>query len=261
MKKSILALSGIIVVVIAAGIFYLTTNLDSLVKAAIEKHGSEAVKTSVRVNSVTISLGDAAATIIGFTVSNPDGYSLPLAFSLGEIAVDLDIDKTSEKMIAIDLIRIGEPQVFYEINAERKDNLGVLKDNLGIGSGKPGKESAEKDSPAIDPVRLSIKRFELKGAVMKAKIVPLKNKEYDIKLPALKLTDLKGTPEEISKQVLSQLIDHAKKEIRRKGLDKELAEIKARMEAKAKAKVDDAKSDLKEKAKKKISDKLKGLSW
>jgi hypothetical protein len=233
------------------------TNLDSLVKAAIEKHGSEAVKTSVRVSSVAIKLSDAAASIKGLTVANPNGFSLPLAFSLGEITVDLDLEKTSENMVVIDLIKVGAPQIFYEINAERKDNLGALKDNLGIKSAAKSKAAAKNST--TDPIKLSIKRFVLTGAVMKAKIVPLKSKEYDLKLPTLKLANLKGTPEEIAQQVLNQLIDHAKKAIRKRGLDKELAEMKAKMKAKAKAKVDEAKSELKEKAKKKLGDKLKSL--
>jgi hypothetical protein len=266
MKKSILTILAIIVVVIAAGVFYVLTNLDSLVKAAIEKHGSEAVKTSVQVSSVAIKLGDGAASIKGLTVANPNGFSLPLAFSLGEITVDLDLENTSEKLIAIDSINVGAPQIFYEINAERKDNLSALKDNLEL---KPSAspEPATK-SPPTGPIKLSIKRFVLDGAVIKAKIIPLKDKEYDLKIPTLRLANLKGAPEEIARQVLNQLIDHAKKEIRKKGLDKELAEMKAKAKARAKAKVDQAKSELKKKAedkldeqKQKLGDKLKNLSW
>ena len=257
MKKSILAILAVVVIVFAAGLFYVFTNLDGLVKAAIEKHGSEAVKTSVRVDSVAIKLADGAASIKGLTVSNPGEFSLPMAFSLGEITVDIDLDKTGEELIAIDLIKVGKPLVFYEINAERKDNLTALKSNLGIKPSARSETVAQEASS--DSVKLSIKRFVLDGAVVKAKIVPLKGKEYDLKMPTIKLTNLRGSPEEISKQVLSQLIDHAEKEIRRKGLDKELAEMKAKAKAKVKAKVDEAKSDLEEKAKKKIGDKLKKL--
>jgi len=266
MKKSILAILAVVIVVFVAGIFYLLTNLDGLVKAAIERHGSEAVKTSVRVSSVAIKLADGAASINGLTVANPGGFSLPLAFSLGEITVDIDLEKTGEELIALDLIKVREPFVFYEINAERKDNLSALKENLGI-QPSAGSESVAAESPA-DAIKLSIKRFVLEGAALKVKIVPLKDKEYDLKVPVLKLTNLQGTPEEIARQVLNQLIDHAKNEIRKKGLDEELAEMKARARAMAKEKVDEAKSELKNKVenkldekKKKLGDKLKNLSW
>ena len=93
-------------------------------------------------------------------------------------------------------------------------------------------------------------------------VVPLKDKTYDLKLPALVLTDLNGTPGQISRQVLDRLIDHAKKEIQKQGLDRELAEIKA----KAQQRIDEEKAKLEQQAderveeeKQKAEDKLKNF--
>ena len=85
MKKVILGLMLIIVIAIAGSVYYLLTNLDALVEAAIEKYGSEATQTSVLVDSVKINLTDGAAGITGLTIGNPAGYDLPNAFSLAEI--------------------------------------------------------------------------------------------------------------------------------------------------------------------------------
>ena len=63
MKKVILGLMLIIVLAIAGSVYYLLTNLDALVEAAIEKYGSEATQTSVLVDSVKINLTDGAAGI------------------------------------------------------------------------------------------------------------------------------------------------------------------------------------------------------
>ena len=81
-------------------------------------------------------------------------------------------------------------------------------------------------------------------------------------MPALVLTDLNGTPGQISRQVLDRLIDHAKKEIQKQGLDRELAEIKA----KAQQRIDEEKAKLEQQAderveeeKQKAEDKLKNF--
>ncbi|MGB5279042.1 MAG: hypothetical protein WBP02_17980, partial [Gammaproteobacteria bacterium] len=93
-------------------------------------------------------------------------------------------------------------------------------------------------------------------------IVPLDYKTYDLKLPALVLTNLRGTPDQISTQLLDKLIDHARQEIQKQGLEKELAEIKA----KAQQRIDEERAKLEqetdariEEEKQKAEDKLKNL--
>jgi len=265
MKKTIFAVIIIFVIAIAGAVFYVFSNLDAIVKAAIEDFGSDAVKTSVQVEDVAISLTEGSATIHGLTVANPDGFSLPQAFSLGEVAVDINLEKTRKQLIAIDAINIAAPKVFFEINADRQGSLNILKDNLGVGAGasagtSTGAESSKES--AGEPIKLNIARFEFKDASLHARVVPLNDKTYDLKLPVLVLTDLNGTPDQISRQVLDRLIDHAKKEIQKQGLDKELAELKA----KARQRIDEEKAKLQQKTddqieqeKQKAEDKLKNL--
>ena len=111
-------------------------------------------------------------------------------------------------------------------------------------------------------MKIAIARFSFSEASLHAKIAPLNDKTYDLKLPSLVLTDLSGTPDQISRQLLDKLIDHAEKEIRKQGLDKELAEIKAR----AQQRLDEEKEKLEQQAderleveKSKAGDKLKNL--
>ena len=265
MKKFLIAIIVVLIIAIAGAIYYLISNLDAIIEAAIEQFGSDAVKTSVEVDKVETWLSEGTAVVYGVTIANPDGFSMPLAFSLDEIAVDINLEKTDKEVIAIDLINIAAPRVFYEINEQRQGSLNILKDNLGISGGtsrtgaSPG---TEPSSGSAVPLQLDIARFEFKDASLHAKVVPLKGKTYDLKLPSLLLTDLKGTPEQISRQVLDKMIDHAKNEIRKQGLDKELAEIKAR----AQQRIDEEKAKLEQQAderidaeKQKAEDKLKDL--
>ena len=268
-EKTIFAVIIIIVIAIAGAIIYTISNLDAIVKAAIEEFGSDAVKTSVQVDNVAIKLKEGTAAINGLTVASPAGFSLPRAFSLGEIAVGINLEKTGKELIAIDLINIVAPQVYYEINAQRQGSLNILKDNLGVGAGESAGTSAagtatgtgSKDAGGA-AIELSIARFVFKDASLHAKVVPLNDKTYDLMLPPLVLNNLRGTPEQISRQVLDRLIEHAKNEIRKQGLDQELAEIKARAQQRVdqeKAKLQQQADDRVEAEKQKAEDKLKNL--
>ena len=252
MKKLLLSIFVLLSLAVIGGVYYVVTNLDSIVKTAIEKYGSEATQTAVKVDNVLIRLTQGTAAINGLTIANPDGFSLPYAFSLGQIATDIDVETTSKEKIAIELINISAPQIFYEINADRVGSLNVLKDNLGAKSSSP----ASPDKPPTDgaqngPIQIHIARFKLDDGKLHAKIVPLNDKSYNLQLPTLELTNLNGTPEQISKQILSQLIAHATKEIQKQGLDKELDKLKASAQKKLDEKIKHEED--------KAMDKLKGL--
>jgi hypothetical protein len=239
-----LLLSAVVVIVVTIGmvVYYVATNLDSLVKAAIEKYGSQATQTAVRVESVAIQLTDGAGTLRGVTVANPPGFATTLAFSLGEIHTRIDPRSVTKDTIVIDEVTIRAPRVFYEMNAEHHGNLNLLKDNLGTGASAKHK-NADKQVEG-KPIKLHIRHLLMKEATLEAKIVPLNNKQLNLQLPLLELSNLRGTPAEISKQVLSQLIDQAREAVKKSGIDDEVQKLKAGVAQK----VDEEKAKLKEKA-------------
>ena len=213
MKKLLIGIFVILILAVAGGVYYVVANLDPIIKTAIEKYGSETTQTAVKVDNVLIRLTRGSAAINGLTIANPDGFSLPYAFSLGQIASDIDVDKTTKDKIAIELISISAPQIFYEINVDRQGSLNVLKDNLGTSSSAPGESPS--NTTQNDSIQLHIAHFLLEDAKLHAKITPLNDKTYNLQLPTLELTNLNGTPQQITSQILSQLITHAEKEIQK----------------------------------------------
>ena len=268
MKKVIVGLVLIITIAISVGVYYVLTNLDSLVEAAIEKYGSEATQTSVLVDSVKINLADGAAGIKGLTIGNPDGYAQPYAFSLGEIRVGIDLQSLQEEPYIINEITVLAPQVFVEINEANKTNLNELKKNLASGStavAQDEKTKAATDGSAKEP-RLIIRRVTFADGNIQARVAALDNKELQIKLPGLDMTNLGGskgaTATELASEILNRLTDRAIEVVKKDIIDAELNKLKA----KAQKKIDEEKAKLEEKAdskldeqKEKAKDKLKGL--
>ena len=91
MKKKFIIISILALVLAVAGtVAYVLTNLDSIVKAALEKYGSQAVKTQVRVSSVKIRLSQGEGTVTGLTVANPSGFVSPSIITLDTISIRIE---------------------------------------------------------------------------------------------------------------------------------------------------------------------------
>lgn len=269
MKKIIPGIVLVIILAITVVMFYVLSNLDALVKAAIEKYGSEATQTAVRVDSVRIDLSEGAGAIKGLTIANPQGFAMPYAFSLGEVGLRLDIQSLKQEPYIIDEIIVRAPQVFVEINQDNKTSLNELTKNLTAGMPKSKTEAqtqAETDETRAEEPRLIIRRVSFTDGNIQARVVPLKNKEYQLKLPALNMSNLGGdsgaTPSELAREIINRLTDRAREEIKKKGIGQELDKLKAE----ARAKVDAEKAQLKQKTdlkleeqKQKAKDKLKDL--
>ena len=92
----------------------LLSNLDSIIKTAVEEGGSEATQANVTSSEVDILANEGKAALRRFSVSNPAGFETPSAFKLGEVAVTLDIGSVTEDTVHIKEILISGPEVTYE---------------------------------------------------------------------------------------------------------------------------------------------------
>ena len=262
----------LVVVAIGASVFYVINNLDNLVKNAIEKYGSEATQTAVRVERVTISLKEGSSVIKGLSVSNPTGFEAKYAFSLGEIGNKINIESLSNEVIVIDDISIRAPEVYFEMNQQRQTNLNVLKKNLLATA--PGatstKQARTETTTGGEEPRFILKRVHFTEGKILAKVVPLNNKEYQLKLPEILLRNLGGskgaTAAELSHEILSVLSDRALAEVKNKGVGAELDKAKAQIKEKIAAEKARLQKQLDEQSRSKIeaekekaADKLKGL--
>ncbi|MBN1378944.1 MAG: hypothetical protein JXA04_06885 [Gammaproteobacteria bacterium] len=253
MKKAIIGIIVLLVVILGAGIYYVSTHLDSLVKLAIESYGSEILKTDVRVRKVKIDLGKGSAGISDFVIGNPADFSLPSAFAVGKIVVDLDIGHSNADVIIIDKILIRAPEISYEINQNRDSNLVILQNNINsIASGEQSTTSGPQPS-------LIIRHFSLEQARLNALITPANNRKYDLTVPDIRLENLGGkngaSPAQISQQIFKALTKSVQAEMKRQGISAKYQQKidagKQKLESKADEKVEAKKSDLK--------NKLKGL--
>lgn len=237
MKKILIALF-ILILVIAGGAYFLLGDLNAIVKAQIEKHGSSALHTSVNVKEVNIQILDGLGEIKGFSVANPDGFTKTAALGFDTIRLDIGTENITEMPIIIEEILIDSVSTLYELNAQAKGNLNAILDQLksGSSSDKPtSKESNEGTSEKSD-IRIVIKKLVIKDTKLALDLTALGDKKYDETLPTFAVSNIGGTqglaPEELGAAIGKSLLDNIIKQAKEKQKEKLAAKVKEKaMEA------------------------------
>jgi len=215
-KKVLLVVLLVVVVGIGYGVYRLSASLDSIVKAAIEKYGSEATGTRVEVAGVDIALGEGRATVTGLVVANPDGFDGD-AFSLGEITLDLDARSVTKEPVVIDKITIGAPAVAFIVREDGSTNLNIIRKNIETSSG------GGEDGGGSTTKRIRIKHFVFADGRIKTDATAVgAEAPLEVALPSMEMTNVGGNdgapPDEIARIIAKAYSKHVAEVAAREGL-------------------------------------------
>lgn len=264
--SKLLLSSVVIIVILIAGLFYYVwTSLDSLVEDAIEKYGSQVTQTSVQVQQVKLreTLAQGKGSIAGISVANPEGFTSPYAFTLGQIQTEIDIATLTQSPIVIKQITVAAPQMFFEVNNDRHINFNVLKNNINRAlPTKAADKSAAKQSDDSE-VKLIIRHLLIQDGTVEATVLPLDGKKYTTPLPRIELRNLGGkggsTPAEISRQIVNAVVDRTRAAVAELGIEQQLKDAARQRLDEEKAKLKSQADEQVEQEKQKAEDKLKKL--
>jgi len=216
-KKIIISFVLALILAIAGAAVYVLTNLNSIVKAAIEKYGSQATKTAVRVSSVQMKLTSGEGAVLGLKVANPSGFFSPSIITLDDISVRIAVKSAARTPIVIDTILISGPEVFYEMKEDGTTNVGILKKNL-TPSGPPPEEQPQKN-PAGKEIKLRVGKLVFEKGKVHVRVAKLTDKPYIVDLPRLELTDIGkhggAAPAEIARIMAVALAEETAKAVAR----------------------------------------------
>lgn len=220
MLKKLLAVFVVLILIVGAGIFFLGSNLDSLVRSAVEKYGTAATQTTVKLDGVKIALTSGEAGLSGLSVGSPAGFTADKSFFLGNISVKLDTSSVSGTgPIVIDEINIDKPQVTYEVNKSGDTNLQAIAKNAqnyaaSLGGGKSGESKPAEDNGQKKPGRkLIIKSLTVNNGQISI-IQPLLQKPLSAGLPTIHLTNIGkseggASPAEVAQQLIGAITNSA----------------------------------------------------
>lgn len=129
MKKTLLAILAFIIVVPILLVLSVVIFVDPLVRVAVEKGGSAALKVPVHLNSASIHFS-GSASLTGFDVGNPPGYTEPQSVRFDRVDASVLPSTLFREVIEIDELRVVKPDLTLEF-AGTKSNLSALMDNVG----------------------------------------------------------------------------------------------------------------------------------
>ncbi|WP_076420197.1 hypothetical protein [Colwellia sp. UCD-KL20] len=229
----------IIILLVCGGALWFLANgsLDDFIKQQIETQGSKITNQTVLVRNVEMKLIKGSGAINGFSLSNPEKYKYPHAFSFETILLDINIKSLTEDPIVIDEIRINNPQAFVELAQSGSANLSDILDDIEKNLPKSEAEAQQPESSSQKEPNIRVSKLILAGTNLSLDLSALGNKEHQITLPDINLTNIggdKGLPAsllgaEIAKQALSSIWKQAKAEQKEKLKDK----IKNKLKEKA----------------------------
>lgn len=185
MKKALIIGGGVLVVVIAAGLFLAVAGLDDLVKTAVEKGGSEATQVKVTLDKAEVKLTDGKASLSGLVVGNPEGFKTDNAFELGAISVTIDPATVTNDVVVIKEVVITAPKVTYELGAGGS-NIDAIKSNVERLAGGGGSSSSSSE----EGPKVIIEHLYVRGGEVHVSATALGGKTMSSPLPEIHLTDI-----------------------------------------------------------------------
>jgi uncharacterized protein involved in outer membrane biogenesis len=216
MKQIVLIGIVLVVIFVGIGVYRLVSDLDGLVARAIEKVGSEATGTSVRVDGVDISLREGSGSVNGLRIGNPEGFEARDIFQLDDVGIVLDVSSVRDDPIVLDEVRIVSPVVHAEFSADGQLNLETLRRQLQTTS------PAEEESPSTrgsTMKNLRIARFVFSGARVDIDASALGIEKRSIELPDIRLDDVGGAdgvpPDQIARVILTTVAKRTASEVAR----------------------------------------------
>jgi len=234
MKKA-LSILLVLLLVVGGGVWYFVTfRMDSMIESRIETLASTSLGTQVSVGEVKTDIKGGSLTISNVTIANPSGFRNENAFTLNGIEAAIDYANRDIKRVVIDRPEFVIEEIGGETNFSR---IMAALENQESGSNpeaetEPAANGKEETVIVVRHFRMNESRAAFESESM--------DRYTDLKVDAIELSNIKGTPTEVANIIATEIIQ----EITREAAT-ELLKAQARKQY--------------EKAEKKVTEKLKDL--
>ncbi len=215
MSKAVKIGAGVLIAVIAAIAIVaslLLKNLDGIIKQVIESAGSQAVGTAVTLQQVQLSLQDGRGELHGLRIANPAGYSTPNAFSMDQVALEIDPTSLTGPVIVIREVLVDGAL----LQAEQKmasTNLTELLNGMQ-GSGQPAEQPAPTAGESTADVRLMIEKLSVINN--SASLLTSQWGEKSLDIPDIRINNIGDketglTPQQLANRITGILVKRVEK--------------------------------------------------
>ena len=161
MKKWILIGVAAMIVISAALLVLLISNLGPMIKKAVNTYGPTITKTDLSLEDVNISIFSAEAKLENLFLGNPKGFQSPHAVKVGSVFVDVNEKSILGDTIIIEKIEVIAPEIAYE-KISGSDNFRTILNNINQ-TVKTEKSAGKTSDPQKDSAgkKMIIRNFIL----------------------------------------------------------------------------------------------------
>lgn len=235
MRAILITIAAIVVIVVGAAVL-LYSNLDSIVRTAVEEIGTRATGTKVVLRSAKISPASGEGSLSGFRLGNPQGFKTESAMRFETVSVRIDVGSLASDTIRIKEVVVIAPEITYELGPDGS-NIDVIRRKVeafagaaGGGAGAAG-PSGKGEGDKAGGKKIIVENLYVRGGTVGVSAGFLGGRQMSVPLPDIRLKNIGkdksgATPAEVAEQVLSAIGDAAARAAGTRGLDRTLDRAK-----------------------------------
>lgn len=176
-----------VAVLLVAGVAVVLVRIDSIVESTVEKEGTAQLDLATALADADVSLFGGSLTLDGLTIANPEGYTAPHLFEMGQVNVGVSYGDLTSEPVRVKSIDINSPKLVIERGS------GGLQEALQLNL-RELLENLEMD-PNAETTKLVIDRLTVTSAnvVVRPNIEGLEE-SYEVTIPDVTLDNI-GTGE------------------------------------------------------------------
>jgi len=234
MKKVLAIVAVLLVLAGGAAWYFVTYRMDAMIERQIEMAGANALGTRVSVGSVRTNIKDGTLTISEVTVANPAGFKNANAFSLNGIEAAVDYSNLEIRRVTIEnpeivIEELGGETNFSKMMAEL-NQAGSSSDETAAPAGEKPADGAKEPVIVIHHFRMNESRAAFESESL--------DSYANIKIDAIELNDIRGTPTEVGHQIagviLKEITREAATELMKAQAKKHLGDVEVKVSKKLK---------------------------
>jgi len=213
MKKRIVRiLLGLVLILLVVAVLAILF-IGTIVKTGVEKVGPVVTKVPVTLDSASLSVFSGNGELKGFMLGNPEGFKAKEAIKVGTMQLGIAPGSLLQEKKHIRVIKVEGPEITYEMGL-KGSNLGQILDNVSGTAEQDEKAPTKKEQTT--KTKLQVDEFVITGG--KIHVGATMVGSAAVPLPEIRLTNLgEGpdgiTPAELSKKVLSAVVDATTKAV------------------------------------------------
>lgn len=233
--RGAIALAVLLIVGVVAALYF----LGAIVKRGVESTGPKITKTTVKLDSATLSIFSGQGELKGFLVGNPEGFNSPSAVRAGSVAVGIQPGSVFSDKVLVRSVKVVGPEITFE-GTLAGNNLSTILANIR-GTEEKDKQATKKEQSSSK--KLQVDDFLVTGGKIHLTTSLLGGQSATLTLPEIHLTNLgQGsdgiTAAELSERVFRVIVEETVKQVAESSIGKSISDVTKKIPGAATQQVD-----------------------